>query len=107
MPPAEFSTDDHHFRRADRGEHWKNIAAHLARHPGDLDIALANIQRWLDWGRAHPAPIIEWRSRILAARQSPAAMTEFLAYLAEPNHDSELLKSCSPFVGLQGLPTLT
>lgn len=96
MQPAE----DHHFRREDRADRWRRIAAHLAQHPGDFTIALANIERWLTLGRVHPAPLHEWRARILAAQSSAAAMQELIDYLAAPNHDSEPLKSCSPFAGL-------
>jgi hypothetical protein len=94
------SEEDHHFRREDRGDRWRRIAAHVAKQPEDLAIALANIDRWLALGRVHPAPLHEWRSRILAAQASAAAMQELIDYLAAPNHDSEPLKSCSPFAGL-------
>ncbi len=92
--------DDHHFRREDRSLHWQRIAAHLAAHPEELSIPLANIDRWLALGRVHPAPLREWRGRILAAQSSATAMRDLIAYLAAPNHDAEPLKSCSPFAGL-------
>jgi len=41
------STEDHHFRREDRSIHWQRIAAHMAAHPEDFSIPLANIERWL------------------------------------------------------------
>ena len=94
------NADDHHFRREERGSHWQRIAADLAAHPEDLATALANIERWLALGRVHPAPLLEWRGRILAAQASTAGLREFIAFLATPNHDAEPLKSCSPFVGL-------
>jgi len=94
------TTDDHHFHREDRTLRWRRTAARVEAHPEDLSIALANIERWLARGRVHPAPLLDWRSRILAARQSPEAMRKFLDFLAAPNHDSEPIKSCSPFVGL-------
>jgi hypothetical protein len=94
------SSDDHHFRREDRAEHWRRIAAHIEAHPEDLAIALDNIERWEAWGRVHPGPLREWKSRIQAAQRSPEAMEELLAFLAAPNHDAEPLKSCSPFVGM-------
>lgn len=97
--------EDHHFRREDRADRWRRIAAHLAQQPADFAIALANIDRWLALalGRVHPAPLHEWRARILAAQSSAVAMQELIDYLAAPNHDSEPLKSCSPFAGF---PTL-
>ena len=94
------SANDHHFRREDRGVMWCRIAKHITDHPEDLSIALENLDRWETLGRVHPGPIHEWRKRILAARDSESAMRDLLDYLATPNHDSEPIKSCSPFVGL-------
>jgi hypothetical protein len=94
------TTDDHHFRREDRALRWQRIAAHIAVHPADLSIALDNIDRWLALGRVHPAPLLEWRDRIHAAQNAPHAFQDFLTFLAAPNHDSERIKSCSPFAGL-------
>ena len=103
--PDNSMTDDHHFRRQDRGQHWRDLACHLAEHPDDLNVALANIERWLQLGRVHPGPILAWRERILAALESPAAMRGFLEFLTAPNHDSEPMKSCSPFVGIHPITT--
>ncbi|MGL4399093.1 MAG: hypothetical protein ACRCXD_04445 [Luteolibacter sp.] len=97
------TTDDHHFRREDRVVRWQRITAHIAEHPADLSIALENIERWLALGRVHPAPLLEWRERIHAAQNSPQGFQDFLTYLAAPNHDSEQIKSCSPFAGLSCL----
>lgn len=93
-------TNDHHFLREDRGTRWRRIADHVAAHPSDLEAALANIERWLAWGRVHPAPLLEWRRRIQAAMESPGAFEDFVRFLAAENHDAEPLKSCSPFAGL-------
>ncbi|MFN6017457.1 MAG: hypothetical protein ACK49N_07755 [Verrucomicrobiota bacterium] len=71
------STEDYHFMREDRLVHWRRIAAYLADHPWEFEIPLANIKRWMAGGRVHPAPLM----------------------LAADNHDAELIKSCSPFVG--------
>lgn len=92
-------SEDHHFRREDRTLRWRRIAGHVSRHPEDLEIALENIERWLALGRVHPGPLIEWRGRIHAARFSERGLEELVAFLREPNHDSEPIKSCSPFVG--------
>ena len=97
-------SDDYHFRRENRATRWKRIAAHLALHPNDLEIALENIERWLAWGRVHPAPILEWRRRILAAKSSQEAFREFLEELSKDDCDSNPLKSCSPFAGSQFSP---
>lgn len=79
---------------------WRRIARHIDAHPGDLAIALDNLDRWESLVRVHPGPIHEWRGRILAARESREHLRALIDFLAAPNHDSEPLKSCSPFVGL-------
>ena len=94
------TADDHHFRREDRVVRWQRIAAHIAGHPEDLAIALANCDRWLAFGRVHPTPLLEWQQLIRAAQSSPEALSKFVQFLAAPNHDAQPLKSCSPFVGL-------
>ncbi len=93
--------DDHHFLREDRAARWQRIAGSVRGNPRNLDIALGNIDRWLTLGRAHPAPLLDWRVRIFYASKSPEAFAEFIVFLAAPNHDSFPLKSCSPFVGLE------
>jgi hypothetical protein len=94
------SETDYHMFREDRAVKWRRIAGHVERYPEDLDIALENLVRWEALGRVHPGPIHDWRARILAARTSPERMREFIHFLAEPNHDAQPIKSCSPFVGL-------
>ncbi len=93
--------DDHHFLREDRTLRWQRIAGLVRNNPKNLDIALENIERWLERGRVHPSPILDWKERIKNAQQSPEAFSKFIAFLAEPNHDSFPIKSCSPFVGLE------
>ena len=100
MEGALTFSDDHHFRREDRTIHWLRISTHIAAHPDDLRIALENIARWMELGRVHPGPLIEWRERVHDAQDSEAAYEELISFLAAPNHDSERIKSCSPFVGL-------
>ncbi|MGJ8634288.1 MAG: hypothetical protein ACSHX7_10240 [Luteolibacter sp.] len=92
--------DDHHFLREDRTLHWQRIATHISAHPDDLRIPLENITRWLELGRVHPAPLHDWRARIHAAQTSKSSFDELINFIATPNHDSERIKSCSPFVGL-------
>ncbi len=94
-------SDDHHFLREDRTLRWQRIAGLVRGNPENLDVALANIARWLALGRVHPAPLLDWTERIHDARKSPEAMTAFLEFLAAPNHDSFPIKSCSPFVGME------
>lgn len=83
---------------------WQRLAAHLRQHPGGFAIALENLDRWEQWGRAHTGPIREWRRRIQQAQSSETAMSTFLSWLAAGNEDSEPLKSCSPFVGVMPDP---
>lgn len=97
---STMTADDHHFRREDRTSLWRRIAWHIENHPDDLTIALQNLDRWQELGRVHPGPIHEWRKRILDAQVSPEGMRSLLDFMAAPNHDSEPIKSCSPFVGL-------
>jgi hypothetical protein len=92
--------DDHHFLREDRTTRWQRIAQLVSDNPKNLDIALENIECWLELGRVHPAPILDWKQRIQKAQQSPEAFSKFIDFLVEPNHDSFPIKSCSPFVGL-------
>lgn len=94
------SVNDHHFEREDRAVRWRRIAAQIEANPEDLAIALENLDRWEKLGRVHPGPIREWRRRIVDARASGQGMRTLLDFLAGENHDSEPLKSCSPFVGL-------
>jgi hypothetical protein len=94
------SAADHHFQREDRTVLWQRIARHIDAHPQSLYVALENLDRWQVLGRVHPGPIHEWRKRILAAQASPAGMRALIEFLAASNHDSEPIKSCSPFVGL-------
>lgn len=97
---AAMSASDHHFLREDRKVLWQRIATHIEEFPEDLQIALENLDRWEALGRVHPGPLREWRERILAAQRSGDALQELVGFLAAPNHDSEPLKSCSPFAGL-------
>lgn len=100
MVTAAMSPNDHHFLREDRTVLWERIARHIEMYPEDLRIALENLDRWEVVGRVHPGPLRDWRERILAAQRSEESLHELVAFLAAPNHDSEPLKSCSPFVGL-------
>ena len=94
------SIADHHLMREDRAQLWARISRHIEAQPEDLRIALDNLDRWEALGRVHTGPIKEWRRRIESALDDPQEFQEFLAFLAAPNHDSEPIKSCSPFVGL-------
>lgn len=99
MLPA-MDIEDHHFRRDDRVLVWRRLARHIEFHPDDLVIALENLDRWQALGRVHPGPIHEWRRRIIAAQTSAEGMQALIDFMVRPNHDSEPIKSCSPFVGL-------
>lgn len=94
---------DFHLYRQDRRLHWRQIAARLRAQPEALGIPLANIERWLARGRLQPAPLLEWKRRILLAQASSAEFNALLGYLEAANDDSEPIKSCSPFVGLESV----
>ena len=96
---------DFHLYRQDRRMHGGGIAACLRAQPEALVIPLANIERWLAKGRLQAAPLLEWKRRILLAQTSPAAFNMLLSYLEADNDDSEPIKSCSPFVGLESVPS--
>lgn len=93
--------NDHHFQREDRALLWNRLARHIEANPNDLVVALENLDRWQALGRVHQGPIHEWRKRIQAAQTSESGMRALIEFMAEPNHDSEPIKSCSPFVGLR------
>ncbi|MEI6605357.1 MAG: hypothetical protein WCP35_08615 [Verrucomicrobiota bacterium] len=59
------------------------------------------IERWLAKGRLQASPLREWKRRILLAQRSPVAFDMLMSYLEAENDDSEPIKSCSPFVGLE------
>jgi hypothetical protein len=94
--------DDHHFRPREAGR-WQRIAAFIEQNPSCLDIALENLDRWEAWGRTNPEPIRLWRDRIRRAQSDPEGFEHLLNFLGEDNADSEPLKSCSPFAGLDTL----
>lgn len=91
---------DPHLYRPDRVLMWNAIADRIQSDSDCLSFALDNIESWLKSGRLHPAPLREWRERITEAFSNTREMFLFLQYLREDNHDSEQLKSCSPFPGL-------
>ncbi len=94
------SLEDPHLFRPDRRRLWNQIAHKLESSRDCIGLPLANIERWLKQGRLHPSPLLEWRHRLTQAQRSDEAMASLLAFLRKDNHDSETLKSCSPFVGL-------
>ena len=95
------SETNHHFRPVEQ-DRWTRIAALIEEDPQCLDVALENLDRWEKWGRTHPGPIREWRTRILGAQSDPGEFAGLLNYLREDNAGSEPLKNCSPFAGLEG-----
>jgi hypothetical protein len=93
--------DDFHCFRSDPLIHWRNIADALEANPSAWDWAAANIERWLARGRVHPAPLLEWKKRLIEGCENEANRHAFLSALREPPADAhnEQLRSCSPFVG--------
>lgn len=94
------SLQDPHLFRPDRRRLWNRIALKLEGSRDSLHLPLENIERWLQHGRLHPAPLLEWRDRLTKAQASDEAWFELLNFLKADNCDEESLKSCSPFVGL-------
>ncbi|MCX6867693.1 MAG: hypothetical protein NTV46_16035 [Verrucomicrobia bacterium] len=98
----ESPSTDHHFRREDRTRRWQRISEQIEAHPADLLIALDNIERWLTLGRVNPAPLLEWRMRILRDsildtlpagwRERLVPVPETLAAFALDPHDLAAVK---------------
>ncbi len=91
---------DPHLFRPSRERLWQALAKRVIADPACLDLPLANIERWLAHGRLQAAPLLEWKRRIEKAKGSELEFAELVAWMQAPNHDSEPLKSCSPFPGL-------
>lgn len=91
---------DPHLFRPSRERLWQALAQRVKMDPACLELPLANIERWLAQGRLQAAPLLEWRRRIEGAKCSGAELAALVAWMQAPNHDSEPLKSCSPFPGL-------
>jgi hypothetical protein len=92
--------EDPHLFRPSRERLWQALARRVRRDPSCLELPLANIERWLLRGRLQAAPLLEWRRRLEGARRSEAELAALTDWMEAPNHDSEPLKSCSPFPGL-------
>ena len=91
---------DPHLFRPDRRQLWNQIALKLEGSRENIQLPLENIERWLQRGRLHPGPLLEWRDRLIKAQISDEAWADFLDFLRADNCDAQPLKSCSPFVGL-------
>jgi hypothetical protein len=91
---------DPHLFRPDRRRLWNALADRVEAAPECLSLPLANIERWLARGRIQAAPLLEWRRRLETALANPEAFGALIAWMRADNHDSEPLKSCSPFPGL-------
>jgi hypothetical protein len=87
------------------GDHTANlrferIAEKISGNPALLDIALANISRWLAQGHSARERLEGWRSRLLAARQSAAGLQSLIALLRDPSAEAEEWRTFSPFAGV-------
>jgi hypothetical protein len=91
---------DPHLFRPDRRRLWNALADRVEAAPECLALPLANIERWLARGRIQAAPLLEWRRRLEAAKADPHSFQALITWMRANNHDSEPLKSCSPFPGL-------
>jgi len=95
------NAEDFHCFRSDPLLRWRGIADVLEARPEAWEWALANIERWLAQGRLHPAPLLEWRQRLLEGRSERTQREALLETLRIPPVDAhqDQLRSCSPFVG--------
>lgn len=69
------------------------VAAKLEAHPELLDVARANVQRWL---RANPAAALQEWARVLDATPLPA----LIALLRSADERATRLRQSSPFAGV-------
>jgi len=91
---------DPHLFRPDRSRLWNAFADRIEADPARLSLPLDNIERWLNLGRIQASPLLEWRRRLLLAQAEPESLASLIQWMRADNHDSEPLKSCSPFPGL-------
>lgn len=98
---SSMNAPDFHCFRSDPIDRWRGIAAVLESQPEAWEWALANIERWLSQGFLHPAPLLEWRQRLIEGAQARAKREALLAALRQPPADGfqDQLRACSPFVG--------
>lgn len=92
--------EDPHLFRPSRERLWRALAERVRRDPACLELPLENIERWMAHGRLQAAPLLEWRRRLEGAQRSEVELAALVDWMDTPNHDSEPLKSCSPFPGL-------
>ena len=76
------------------------IADKIEAQPELLEIALANIERWLAQDHSAPHRLEQWRQIILEARASADGLRRLLAILRDPGEAATHLRSFSPFAGV-------
>ncbi|HEY5793159.1 MAG TPA: hypothetical protein VIS74_07660 [Chthoniobacterales bacterium] len=86
--------------RFDRMGMYRLIAQKIRRNPELLDIALANIERWLAKGQDQPHRLREWRDRIREAQADEAGLRALLELLQEDSERADYLRGFAPFAGI-------
>jgi hypothetical protein len=82
-------------------QRWLFLADKVERDPDLLAIPLKNIERWMVAGRlGNPWALVEWKTIILAAKESDSGMAGLLELLRDDGERARQLKSCSPFPGV-------
>jgi hypothetical protein len=76
------------------------IADKIEANPSLLAKPLANIARWCSQGIWAQDKLAIWREKIIAAQQSPEAMTRLLELLRDGSEEARHLRSFSPFSGM-------
>jgi len=76
------------------------IADKIEAQPELLEIALANIERWLAQDHSAPHRLKQWRQIILEARASTEGLRRLLAILRDPGEEATHLRSFAPFPGV-------
>ena len=86
--------------RLDRLGMFRLIADKIERDPSLLQIGLENIERWIANGIDQQHKLLEWRERILAAKNSEEEMQVLLGMLRSDDEPAEYEREFSPFAGV-------
>jgi hypothetical protein len=76
------------------------IADKIEAQPELLEIALANIERWLAHNHSAPHRLEQWRRIILEAQASQEGLHKLLSILRDPGEEATHLRSFGPFAGV-------
>ena len=76
------------------------IADKIEARPELLEIALANIERWLAQDHSAPHRLRQWRQIILEAQASGEGLRRLLSILRDSGEEATHLRSFDPFPGI-------